>query len=321
MLSVAKFKTIDSIGNPLLSDTLETNLIEYFKWSFLNIGAYFNVNIPTSGHFGGNHHRLRLSEKKGYTKGKVWESARKDWIWESGIEYSPEPIQISGVYINGAFIPKDSTGNYSHTIDYPNGRIIFDNALNINTNVSCEYSPRYVQVYDTSVPWFHKLQMNSFRVDDSHYSLYGSGSFSLPVEHRVQLPAMVIRVLPIENRTPKEIGSLATWSNKEVDFHIISETDYELKQLHDVLQDCYNHTIILFNKKDIIDDQAFPLNYDGSLADNPKTYPQLIASSGNGGYEWKSAWFEKIRSFEGETKTEKPLFYCVVRATLKTDMP
>lgn len=321
MLSSARFKTIDNIGDSLLSDTLETNLIEYFKWSFLNIGAFFNITIPTSGHFGGNQHILRLGHDRNYTKGKVWESARKDWIWESGIDRSTQPIQISGVYINGTFVPKDSTGQYQHQIDYPNGRIIFTNALNINTVVSCEYSPRYVQVYDASSPWFHKLQMNSFRVDDSHYSLYGSGIYSIHPSERVQLPAMVIRVLPIERRVPKEIGSLATWTHKEVDFHILTESDFELKQLHDIVQDCYNHTIVLFNKNTIKAQQAFPLNYNGSLSSNPKTYPQLIATTGNGGFEWKTSWFENIRSFEGEVKTDKPLFYCVVRATIKTDMP
>jgi hypothetical protein len=77
----------------------------------------------------------------------------------------------------------------------------------------------------------------------------------------------------------------------------------------------------LFNKNTITAQQAFPLNYNGSLSSNPKTYPQLIAATGNGGFEWKTSWFENIRSFEGEVKTGKPLFYCVVRATIKTDMP
>ncbi len=320
MPSYTTFKTINNIGDTLLSDTLETNIIEYFKWSFLNIGAFFNHTLPQSGHFGGQLTRLRLADTKGYTQGKVWEGARKDWVWESGVEHSVQPIQISGIYVNGTFVPKSSTGQYQHTIDYPNGRIIFNTALATNTVVTCEHSPRYVQVYDPSVPWFRHLHMNSFRIDDSHYSLYGSGIYSLPPEQRVQLPALVIRVTPIEHSEGKEIGGLTRWVEKEVDFHVLAETDFEMKQMHDIIHDCYNKTLVLFNKKNIIRDQAFPLNSDGSLTSNPKTYPQLVAGTGVGGFEWKTAWFKNLRSFEGENNTNN-LWYCVIRATIKTDSP
>ena len=45
----AGFKNVSSIGDRQVLSSLEHNLKSFLDWSFLNIGGFINVNIPTSG--------------------------------------------------------------------------------------------------------------------------------------------------------------------------------------------------------------------------------------------------------------------------------
>ena len=95
-----KFSKVSNIGDTLLSSEIENNLKWFLDWSLLGIGGWSNVNIPTSGAYGGTFDKLRLVNDPSYTNGQVWEGARKDWVWETGSSYEGyDPIQISGVYL------------------------------------------------------------------------------------------------------------------------------------------------------------------------------------------------------------------------------
>jgi hypothetical protein len=71
--------------------------------------------------------------------GRVYQSAFRNWVYESGITLTPYlsdlnwplPIIASGVYIDGRFCPADTDdpafdSSCAHTIDFLNGRVIFD---------------------------------------------------------------------------------------------------------------------------------------------------------------------------------------------------
>jgi hypothetical protein len=83
-----KFKGVDNIGDTLLMSELEGNLKTFFDWSMLCIGNWNNVDIPTSGAYGGDFSTLRTVVDNSYTDGQVWQGARKDWIWETGVDYA-----------------------------------------------------------------------------------------------------------------------------------------------------------------------------------------------------------------------------------------
>ena len=87
---------VSNIGKSALGDLLQAGIISFFDWGFQNIGAYENVNIPTSGVYGGDRHILRPVQTPYYTNGRVWEGYRSNWIWESGFSQPVQPIQISG---------------------------------------------------------------------------------------------------------------------------------------------------------------------------------------------------------------------------------
>jgi len=65
---------------------------------------------------------------------KVFQSAFKNWVHEDGIP-SPgsgiaPPTVASGVTVGGTFFPTATTvGAFAHSIDFPNGRVIFQTPL------------------------------------------------------------------------------------------------------------------------------------------------------------------------------------------------
>src|ERR1700733_4839272 len=109
MNQFSRLKNIGRIGQSLLNDQLNTSLVSFFEWGLLNIGNAVNVNIPTSGNYGGNLHQLRMVDEPYYVNGQVWEGFRANWAWEKNIDNSVQPIVISGIYVNSTFIPNDNS--------------------------------------------------------------------------------------------------------------------------------------------------------------------------------------------------------------------
>lgn len=133
------FSKVSNIGDTLFTSELESNLKWYMDWGLLGIGGWSDVTKPTSGAFGGDFSDLRAVQDPAYNNGEVWESARKDWVWETGTLYTDQSvdysgIQISGVYVNGTLY---GTGDatYGHHYDFPNGRVVFDSAINTTDKI------------------------------------------------------------------------------------------------------------------------------------------------------------------------------------------
>src|SRR5574339_24267 len=166
-------KGITNIGETLLMNEVEHNLKAFLDWSLLNsAGAWTDVRIPTSGIHGNNFHTLRPVVDPTYNDGQVWETVRSDWVWETGVNYGTgiNPIDISGVYVNGTFY---QTGNvlFGHYYDYPLGRVIFTGSIPTGSVGTMEYSYRDIRVNlaDNSKVW-KEIQYGSLRPDDSHWT-------------------------------------------------------------------------------------------------------------------------------------------------------
>jgi len=167
-MGTTNFRGNFSIGDVSITEAIEDNLISYIDWCFLQMGAFFNVEIPSSGAYGGNLNTLRPVDDPRYTDGQIWESYRQNWVWESGLQTSTQPINISGVFINNTFLPRGS----GYSIDYKHGQLIFDTPRSITSNVKLAYSHKWINVVGASeVPWFRTGQTRSFRVDDSNFSV------------------------------------------------------------------------------------------------------------------------------------------------------
>lgn len=308
------FSKVSHIGNSLLSTEIENNLKWYLDWAFLGIGGWSNITIPTSGAWGGSFDSLRLVSDPAYTDGQVWESARKDWVWETGSSYSGyDPIQISGVYVNSTLY---GTGDatYGHHYNYPLGRVVFDSAISTTSTVKAEYSYRNVQVYIADeAPWWDELQYNSLRVDDTTYSATGSGSWGILANHRVQMPSVVLEVVPRRRFTPYQMGDTSQFIKQDVLFHIVAESRWWRNQLVDILSLQKDSQLWLFNSNTLVSSGVYPLDYRGMRVTSPLNYDDIVNTAE---YRYISARLIDMSITEMESHDAR-LHEGTVRATLE----
>ena len=281
------FTHVSQVGNTLLNSQLESNLKSFLDWGMLGIGGWFNVNIPTSGAWGGTFDQLRLVDDPSYGEGQVWESARKDWVWENEVPYTGgSPISITGVSVDGTFY---GTGDatYAHHYNYPLGRVVFDNPIASTSTVKLEYSYRNVQVYIADqAPWWDELQYNSMRVDDSSFSQVGSGNWAILSNNRVQMPAVVIEAVPRRTYQPYELGSSNNFITQDVLFHVVSESRWWINQLVDIISLQKDKTLMLYDSNKLADSGAYPLDFRGMVVAPENNYSGLVSTDG---YQFTSA--------------------------------
>jgi hypothetical protein len=233
--------------------------------------------MPTSGAFGGTFDTLRLVNDPSYSNGQVWEGARKDWVWETGSSYEGyDPIQISGVYVNGV-LKGTGDATYGHHYNYPLGRVVFDNPISTTDTVKVEYSYRNVQVYVADeAPWWDELQYNSLRVDDTYYSSTGSGSWGILANHRVQMPAIVLETVPRRRFKPYQLGDTSQFVQQDIVFHIVGENRWWRNQLVDILSYQIDSQVWLFKTDTLIESGAYPLDYRGMKVASPLNYNNVV---------------------------------------------
>lgn len=284
------FKGVNSIADDQLLNILESNFKLYLDWSFLNIGAWFDSAINQSGIYGTNYHsNLVLSSDPVYDDGCVWQSIRKDWVWETGVSYnSGSPINISGIYIDNVF----TTGNY--ILDFPLGRVILNSPIEDNSDVQINYSYRYVQTYRSSDnPWFNILQFATYDTANKDITRTDDGDWSIGGNARIQMPCIIIEALPRSRSRPYEIGNDNLLIEQDLAFHILAENKNDRNKLMDILRLQQDHNIVLFDTNQIAQNDDFPLDYNGSRKNNAKMYPDIVAN-----YRWRTCWLKNISLFE-----------------------
>ena len=316
-----KFVKADHIGESYLINQMESSLKTYLDWGLLSIGGWTNIETPTPGAFGGTFDTLRAVSDPAYTDGQVWESARKDWVWETGMDYSGvlsngdptgvEPIQITGVSVGGTtYGTGDAT--YGHHYNYPLGRVVFDSAVSTKSSVKIEYSYRNVQTYIADqATWWDEIQQNSLRVDDSTFDEIGSGNWGILSNHRVQLPSIVVEAVPRRTFTPFELGAASQFVYQDVLFHIIADTRWWRNNLVDVVSFQKDTTIMMYDNNTVAQSGAYPLDFRGMLVDGSKTYPCLADD-----YPYKSMRFFNCIVTEMNTINSR-LYQGTVRATFE----
>lgn len=312
-MAINAFRNVSHLGQSLLSDQMEVNLKAYFDWCMLGIGGFTNVHIPTSGAFGGDFARLRPVQDPNYTNGKVWEAARKDWVWETGVYYDHQPIDISGVHVNGVFQPSTGVGTYAHHINYPLGRVVFDTAISTSATVKCEYSYRYLQISTTDATWWRNLQFDSLRVDHPHFLQTGSGNWAILSQNRIQLPHIVIEAIPQASRYGFELGNLVQVVTQDVLFHVITEHISDRKKIHDIITYQTEARLNTFDRDEAMSSGVYPLTWQGDRSDDAMMWPDLIRE-----YYWKQFRISRITSMGYDAIP--PMYYNIIRMSVEVDI-
>lgn len=288
-----EFKGIEDISKASLNAQLEANVVSFINWGMLEIGGFGNVTTTASGAYGGNQSTLSLMKDPRYTNGQVWQGFRQNWVYESGIQWATQPINISGVYVNGTFYPSDTTGTYKHFVDYPQGRVIFDSPISTTATVKVEYSYKYVNVVDAETPWFRTVQQRSYRLDDSQFRAAGSGEWAAISENRVQLPVVIVEIDTTRNFSPYQLGD-GQYVKQNVNLHVIAETPFDRNQLIDILSLQNEKTILMYDRNTVRDSGLMPLDYRGALVSGARTYPDLVRDEGVYTY-WRKLRFRDTK--------------------------
>ncbi len=301
------------ITDDALSNSLEINLKMWYDWAFLSqLGAWTEVSIPASGIYGADFSKLRAVSDPNYTNGQVWETARKDLVWESGVDYenylggTDNPLPVGNPVVNGVPV---TTGYY---VDYQNGQVVFTNPISTSSTVRLQHSYRAVQIYRADdAPWWRQIQQNSYRPDSSQFIQAGSGNWSIFGQNRIQLPAVVIEVVPRGTANGWELGSDSLRQTRDVVFNILAESGPERKNLMDIFNAQVKRGLWLFNTNTSLSE--WPFDYRGSLT-GTRTYPYFVSETG---YRWRVC--EMNESFITDVLEIHPnLFMASVRTTTET---
>ena len=246
---MSTFNLVKDIGNAGPVSMLEDNIKSFLDWSFLNIGGFINITIPDSGITGGAFHELKPVLDPSLPNNRVWEAPRKDWVYETGLAYTGNsPIDISGIYLNDTFIPGPTgSGRYTYSMNYPLGRVTFDNIIGSNSTVSLNYSYRYVQVYKANEsPWWKQIAEQSY--DPSNFK--SNGDYNITSNHRVQLPCIMIELAPRTILTPYELGTTTNIITQDIMLHIFTESPVQRDNLMSILLLQKDKTLHLYDVKD-----------------------------------------------------------------------
>lgn len=152
------FKKVNHYGAPNIIRNTEVNLKHYFDWAFLKIGAWRNVDATSSGVYGGNFYTLRNVDDDGYSDGLVYGSIRKDWVYETGVNYESPSIPVTNINYNVSESQNQVFTDYSHN---------FSSGVNVTISNNSVYNGSY-DVIGTS-------GSNSFYIDLAENSGNGTG--------------------------------------------------------------------------------------------------------------------------------------------------
>ncbi len=298
---MSTFHNVGGINESNNLSLLEDNIKGFLDWSFLHIGAFVNVDIPTSGiNNSSNFHTLKpISDPT--QKAKIWEGIRKDWVYESGISYGgSSPNLISGIYLNDTFLPSPTgSGSYGYSVNYPLGRVVFNNNVASTSNVKLEYSYRFVQTYKANESyWWKEVQKESY----NPANFKPSGDYSITANHRVQLPAVIVETIPRTVLIPYELGTTKNIVIQDIFLHVFTENAVHRNNIMDILvaqKDKYFH---LYDINNVVKSGVYPLNYNGSINNNGLNYPTLCES-------YKKYWCTIKDSNIGELNTLSSRLY------------
>lgn len=277
---MSSLKGLTTFGDATVTTHVRENLISFFDYGLIEKSAFVNVNIPSTGYYGGLNHKLVLVDDHRYEQGQVWEGFRSNWVWESGVgaltSNNPTYPGVSGVYVNNVFYPTSTTGTYAHHINHPLGRVIFNNPIATGSSVTCGYSYKYVNVTKADgLEWFKQIQQNSERSENSNF-INNEGEWGMLADNRLQLPAIGIEIVNYRKMTPHALGG-GQHVYSDFVFHCVAEDVYTRDHLVDIVTLQNDKTIAAYDLDQISAANAFPLDYRGVPVSGALLYPNLIS--------------------------------------------
>lgn len=307
-----KFYGVDKIGQNFLINQLEINMKSFLEWGFLNAGGFINVHRSTNNINSTPLYRLYSIEDPNYNNGQVWQTVRKDWVYESGVSVDGlSPVDISGIYIGNNYYDTSTVGTYQYKLDYKNGRIIFNSKIPTSSNVSMNYSYKWIQIYNyADAEWWQELQYSSNQ-NPSHFQQKNTGDFTIDPKHRVQLPSVVIETVPRGSASPFRLGDKSLRIDQDFILHVVAQNYSDRNNITDIIRYQQDKVLPFYNVDKVVNNNVYPFNFDGSLNPNRIQYNGLINSAE---YIWRTCRLKNMIVSEVES-LNADLFECKIRTT------
>ena len=281
----------NNAGLNFVSNQLEYNLAAFIDYCILYAGGFINVkaNVGNTNVHGIQHDKLYPVNDPNYKDGQVWQTMRKNWVYESGIGgaglysggYSSHgntsPYTITGIILDETGkISNTAVGTYSHVKDYKNGRIIFNTKISTNTSLRLSYAYKWVQVYTyADAEWWQELQ---YATDENgkHHKTKDKGDFFVDPKNRVQLPAVVLEIVPRSSSTPYRMGDQSMVLDQDVLIHIVADNYYDRNNITDMIRLQEDRVIKMYDINTVAKSGAYTYNIDGTLNSLRKDYSELV---------------------------------------------
>lgn len=188
------FKGIDAAGvaGYSLTDQILHNLKFWIDHNLLKHGAFDIYRIGQDSFFSNDEANLHYVPDGRFPDRTVFESVGRGFIWESGIVpvNGDSPFRVSGVNVNGNFVPLADTGPDRFHIDTINGRVIFDESRNENDIISADYCSRAVYTNFADSDVFNLLMLESIE----EFLSKETPSATPSKEHQAWLPAIFLEL-------------------------------------------------------------------------------------------------------------------------------
>jgi len=309
MASYDSLYGITNFSDMDLGQILRGSVITHFDWGFVNIGAFTNVKLSATNINSADMSRLRLANDSAYTNGRVWETAHNNIVYESGV-INTQPINISGVYINGNF-QSLASGTYKGVVEYKNGRVIFDNAIPTTSVVKMEYSYKTISVVEArNSQIIRQMQFRMFDPNNNNFSQFASGEYNANPSSRISLPLCGIEVTPRLIMVPHELGNKVQRIDMTVIFYAVGENENDVQKILTTVARQKESSFFLLDMNLMAKSGVFPLDINGRLNPSGLLYPDLVkdnayrgelvkitnADAGNGNWIANNIYYGTVRT-------------------------
>jgi len=176
----------------------------------------------------------------------TYSSPFKQWVYDSSVNGAIVP---SGIYSNTTFIPRNTSGL---SLDYNNGRVIFNNNIITNNNLTAAYSLKEFNLYFTDEREDKLLFENAYTVRPKFTQITGGLSYQ-----EIPYPCIFIKNRSNEN-IPFAFGGQDK-TESMIRCIVLAKDAFSLDSVISILNDSARKVFPLLNPADL------PFNYLGDF--------------------------------------------------------